>query len=239
MKFFKFLIIIFFIFKTESVIQAEQNNIVIKIDDKIITTLDIKNKIITSLLLSKKIINQENINSLKRRSIEDLIQLNIKKIELEKFNFKKDNKKINSYLNSISENNIQSLKKFLENNIDFDIFVDEIDVELKWRNFIFQNFENKIQINLEEVDREIKNLKQNNKNITEYNLSEIEILSDKNKSKNETIINNIIQEIKDTSFENAVIKFSISSTASNKGSLGWVNTNSLSNEILKILEKWK
>ena len=92
MKFFKFLIIIFFIFKTESVIQAEQNNIVIKIDDKIITTLDI-NKIITSLLLSKKIINQENINSLKRRSIEDLIQLNIKKIELEKFNFKKDNKK--------------------------------------------------------------------------------------------------------------------------------------------------
>ena len=52
---------------------------------------------------------------------------------------------------------------------------------------------------------EIKNLKQNNKNITEYNLSEIEILSDKNKSKNETIINNIIQEIKDTSFENAVI----------------------------------
>ena len=62
-------------------------------------------------------------------------------------------------------------------------------------------------------------MKQNNKNITEYNLSEIEILSDKNKSKNETIINNIIQEIKDTSFENAVIKFSISSTASNKGSL--------------------
>ena len=89
-------------------------------------------------MLSKKIINQENINSLKRRSIEDLIQLNIKKIELEKFNFKKDNKKINSYLNSISENNIQSLKKFLENNIDFDIFVDEIDVELKWRSIFLE-----------------------------------------------------------------------------------------------------
>ena len=69
----------------------------IKIDNKIITSQDIKNKIITNLLLSKKEINQSNIDNLKRKTIEDLIIISIKKIELEKFNFKRDDLQINTY----------------------------------------------------------------------------------------------------------------------------------------------
>ena len=39
------------------------NTIVVKIDDQIITSFEIKNKILTNLILSNQEINQENINN--------------------------------------------------------------------------------------------------------------------------------------------------------------------------------
>ena len=45
----------------------------------------------------------------------------------------------------------------------------------------------------------------------------------------------IQSEIKNYSFEDAVIKFSIASTSKNKGQLGWVNSNSLSKKMFGFL----
>ena len=67
MKLIKIFIFIFFFLNTVFAIHAKENNIVIKIDNEIITTQDIKNKILTTLILSKKEINQDNIDNLKRR----------------------------------------------------------------------------------------------------------------------------------------------------------------------------
>ena len=239
MKLIKIFIFIFFFLNTVFAIHAKENNIVIKIDNEIITTQDIKNKILTTLILSKKEINQDNIDNLKRRSIEDLIQLTIKKIELEKFNFKKDHQQINSYLESISGNNIQLLKDlFKNNNLDFELFLNEVDTEFKWRKFIFRTFDKKIQISSEEIDQEIKVITQKQEDIIEYNLSEIEILIN-SKTLDDNIVDQVQNEIKDNGFENAVIKFSIAETSSNKGSLGWVNSRVLSKEFLRILDKMK
>ena len=239
MKLLKIFICIFFFFNTELVVHAKKNNIVIKIDNEIITSQDIKNKILTTLILSKKEINQDNINNLKRRSIEDLIQFTIKKIEVEKFNFKKDDQQINSYLQSISGNNIPLLKDlFKSNNLDFKLFLNEIDTEFKWRKLIFRTFDKKIQISPEEINQETKVMAQKQEDIIEYNLSEIEILTN-SKSLDANIVGQIQDEIKDNGFENAVIKFSISETSSNKGSLGWVNSSVLSKEFLGILDKMK
>ena len=44
----------YFFLNTVFAIHAKENNIVIKIDNEIITTQDIKNKILTTLILSKK-----------------------------------------------------------------------------------------------------------------------------------------------------------------------------------------
>ena len=82
----------------------------LKIDNEIVTDYELKNKIITALVLSNKEINQKNIDNLKKKSLEDLINLNRKKIELKKYNFKRDINRINSYLNSISNNNIEEFK---------------------------------------------------------------------------------------------------------------------------------
>ena len=237
MNLIKKFIFIFFFLNTVFAIHAKENNIVIKIDNEIITTQDIKNKILTTLILSKKEINQDNINSLKRRSIENLIQLTLKKIELKKFNFKKDHQQINSYLESISGNNIQLLKDlFKSNNLDYELFLNEIDTEFKWRKFIFRTFDKKIQISSEEIDQQIKVITQKQEDIIKYNLSEIEIFTN-NKNLDANIVSQVQNEIKDNGFENAVIKFSIAETSSNKGSLGWVNSSVLSKEFLRILDK--
>ena len=231
--FFVILLTIFF----DSFVLAKNTKILVKIENEIITNFDVQNKIISSLILAKKEINQANINNFKKASLENLIQNRLKKIELKKYNIKKDDKQINSYLNSISSNNIENLKNIFESyDLDFKEFTDEIDVEFRWRKFIYQIYKKKINIKPEDVAQEISdNLKKKN-NIIEYNLSEIEILSNINSSNLETIA--LIQdEIKVAGFKSAVSKFSISSTSSKNGELGWINSNSLSKEFVKILNK--
>ena len=48
-----------------------------------------------------------------------------------------------------------------------------------------------------------------------------------------------IRKIEKNGFEDVALKFSISSSASNKGNLGWINSKSLSNEIYKIIVNMK
>jgi parvulin-like peptidyl-prolyl isomerase len=231
--FFIILLTLFF----DSFVLAKNTKILVKIESEIITNFDVQNKIISSLILAKKEINQANIDNFKKASLENLIQNRLKKIELKKYNIKKDDKQINSYLNSISSNNIENLKNaFKSYDLDFKEFADEIDVEFRWRKFIYQIYKKKINIKPEDVAQEISdNLKKKN-NIIEYNLSEIEILSNINSSNLKTIA--LIQdEIKGAGFESAVTKFSISSTSSKNGELGWINSNSLSKEFVKILNK--
>ena len=213
----------------------ETNSIVVKIDNELITKFDIKNKIITTLVLADKEINQENIDNLKRKSLEDLIRNRLKKIELKKYNLKRNNNRINAYLNTISSNNIYQLKLlFDENNLDFQSFEDEVDTEIKWRNLIYKKYAKKIEINPEDINQEIKKITREQTNITRFDLSEIEIFAN-NDGKDIDRINQILEEIKISGFEDAVIKFSISSTANNKGRLGWINSNSLAKDLLEKL----
>ena len=229
-----FFFIIFFANLNFTLNAKEITKIVVKIENEIITNYDIKSEILATLILTKKEINQKNIDNLKQNALENLIQNRLKKIELKKYNFTRNDSKINQYLNSISSNNIQNIKSlFQENGVDYKSFVDNIDIEIKWKNLIFNNFSKKIEINLNDIDREVKKILLNNENLISYNLSEIEI------KKSEEKIIQVFNELKNTNFEDAVIKLSISSTSKNKGELGWVNSNLLSQEISETLEAMK
>ena len=236
----KIFVFLFFFIIFENVANARnKTNIIVKIEDELITTYDFKSKIVSTLILTKKEINQQNINDLKKPALESLIQNRLKKIELKKYDIKRDNSQINSYLNSISSNNIENLKTLFTNSgVDFKAFINEIDTEFKWNRLIYKIYSSKIEINSDDIDREIKEKISNQSSLVKYKLSEIEILSI-NKNLDNEKISQVLNEINNVSFEEAVIKFSISSTASNKGSLGWVNSNSLSNDFVDILEKIK
>ena len=215
------------------------NKILIKVEDKIVTNYELKNKILTTLFLAGEEINQENINRLKRAAADSLITNKLKLIELDKTNISINKTKLNSYLNSISSNNIIQLQKdFEKNNLDFELFKLEAEIQLKWQEFIFKQYSKKINMNESVINNEIENYLKDKKIVKEYNISEIEInFNLSNEDKN--IIQLIKEEISKSGFENAALKYSISSSSKNKGSLGWIKENSLSREIQQILSKMK
>lgn len=235
-KIFFFNTFLFFIFLNKSYANLE-NSIIVKIDNQIITNFEIKNKILTTLVLSNREINQENINNLKSQALEALIQLKLKTNELSKYDIEISNIQLEQYLYSSFSTDINSLKKKLNNNgLDFDLFIEELKVGLKWQQFIFSKYSNKINIDSSQVENELQNLIKIEENLKEYNLSEIEFVVDENENlKNK--IEYINQQINTIGFNQTAFNLSISSSASSNGDIGWVNAKSLSKEILEILNK--
>ena len=212
-----------------------KNKIIVKVGNEIVTNFELKNKILTNIFLSKKKLNQENIDILKKVLLDQLINLKLKKIELNKFKIEKDENRINNYLNSISKNNIEELKiKFKENNLSFDLFVDEIDTEFRWQKLIYSIYSKKIVIKDENINKEIEEIFLNNKTIKEFELSEIVIDINLNEPADKKI-EKILNEIKSIGFEEAALNYSSSSTSLKKGYLGWINEKSLSGEIYESI----
>jgi peptidyl-prolyl cis-trans isomerase SurA len=231
------IIIIILITTLPEVTKAKiKNEIVVRVENKIITDYEIKNKILSSIIVANKEINQENINRIKSQSLETLIQLKLKKLEIDKFNLKKrETDKVNTYLNSISSNNIIGLQdKFKNNNLDFQLFVEEIETELMWQELIYKIYSKKIKIDEKNIDNELKKLIKNESDIVEFNISEIEIFLDDANSYEEKVLY-IEDLIIKNGFDDVALKFSVSSSASNNGNLGWINSKSLSNEVYKIV----
>ena len=216
---------------------AITNKILLKVENEIITNYEVKNKILTSLVLAGNEISQENINKLKKQALESLIENKLKIIELEKFKIKKDSNQINLYLNSISGNDILALEnKFKINNLDYNLFLEEIEIQTKWQNFIYLFYKGKIEINENSINNDIEKIVKDKKNFQEYKISEIEINIEEN-SNIDQIVLDLKNKIKDEGFETAALNYSISSSSNNKGSLGWISSKSLSQEIFEILKK--
>ena len=237
--FFIYLFFLFFFLGTSSNSQI-QNTILVKIDKKIITTFDIKNTILASLLISKTEINQENINLLKKKALERLINLRLKEIELEKFDsIKVSQQSLNSRINQLSQNNIQELKNNFKNyELDYELWSKEIEIDLRWKRYIFAKYSNRIEIDKNMVEKEIHKISKTKLKINEVNLSEIVVLQD-DKLPNEKIISNILEEIKKNGFENSALKLSVSESSSEKGNLGWFNLEILSNNIKNAVKNLK
>ncbi len=220
-------------------LNALKNEIIVKIDNNIITAYEIKNKIKTSLILSNQDLNQVNIDKNKKRALAYLIDLKLKKNELKKYKFDLDSINVNNQLLSLSSNNIIEFeKKFQELGINFELFVKEIKIETAWKQLMFNIYKEKVKISQKDVDKEIFNYIQNNSNVTELNISEIEIAfeNDSNFKDDVKFINN---EIKKNGFEKTAQKFSISSTSKNFGNIGWVNSESLNSKVSKVLKSLK
>lgn len=232
------IVFLLYILIPQSFLIAKINNkIVIKVENQIITSYEIKNKILTALILADSEINQENINKLKKQAADSLIQLKLKKIELKKYGVKKNDEHVKDYLNSISSNNIESLKnKLLNNNLDYKLFLDEVETQTMWQQFIYKFYSKKIMVDENVIEQELTEYISNNSKIKEYLISEIEILIDEDDKDNKKI-SDIEQQIKNQGFEKTALKFSISSSATNRGNLGWIEEKSLSDKIRSTVKK--
>ena len=213
------------------------SKIIVKVENEIITNYELKNKILTTLVLSNQEINQKNIDNLKKTVLDQLIYLKLKKIELLKYKVPKDEKRINAYLSSVSRNNIQNYKeKFRNNGLNFELYLDDLDTEFRWQKLIYSIYQKKINISDDAVNKEIDKIVKSQSTVTEFELSEIEVDFNSNQSY-EDKVDEISQKINRIGFENVALNFSISTTASKKGYLGWLNEKSLSKEIYDALVK--
>jgi len=232
-RFLIFLVFIFFIFNTNS--NSLENKILIKIENQIITSLDVNNeyKYLVALNPSLKNSSKEDIIKLSKRSI---LQEKIKKIEIDKnFNNPKITQKFLEQIlqNIYSKIGLDSLNDFKEylikNNIDFENVKNKLEVETLWNELIFIKFSSKVKINENNLREKINN---NSKFLKSYLLSEIsfEVSNLKNLEDKFIEISNVI---KNKGFDFAALKYSVSPTSSLGGKLDWINENSL-NKIIKL-----
>ena len=230
------IIFFFLIFFLNGILNAKiENKIIVKVGNEVITSFEIKNKILRTLILNNSNINQENIDKLKEQGLDNLINIKLKENELKKTNVEIDTNRINEYLSKISSNDIAKLKNlFIQNNVSFELFIDELKTEFRWQKFIYQKYSKKIEVNENSLNDEIETLLKDQLEVKEVNLSEIQLLNNQNIN-NKKFIQNIFDEIKQNGFENTALKFSVSSSSSEKGSLGWINIKTLSKSIYDLV----
>lgn len=230
-----FYIILFFNFNFAYGIETK---IIAMVNNEPITTYELKNKIITKLVLSNQNINQEIIDKSKKAAMNSLIIIKLKKNEIKKYKTEPSQANIDSYLNKVASNDIELFKeKFINNSIDYQIFLNEIKIELAWQKLIYSKYSDKVKIEDNLIEDELDQLLRKENNQNEYKLSEIEIEITKENKLNK--INQVLKEIDTFGFAETARKLSVSPTAIDNGNLGWVNEKSLSKQMNKVLIKMK
>jgi len=234
------LLTFFFINISNDSFAFSTNKIIVTVENQIVSSYELKNKIKTVLFLNNQNINQENIDAFKKQALKQLIDFKLKKNEVQKFNIQiNNNEQVNNFFKNLSskyQTDTQGIKKiFKDNKLDFDLYFNEIKTEFDWQKLVFQKFGNKINLNEKEINEELSNFIKIQKNFFEYKLAEIEIPL-KNNSDDQKTIASINKQINEIGFEKTALKYSISTSAMDGGNLGWINSKSLSEEILKILK---
>ena len=210
-----------------------ENKIVVKVDNDIITTLDIKKESVYLETLNSNIskLSPEQIyevskNSLIREKIKKraiIKNLNSLKIEDEILD-----SIIKNMYNELNLNSKDELINFLNSKkLSFQNVEEKITNEILWNRLIYLKYKNKIKINKKEIEKQIKRQKTN---LKQYLLQEI--LFEVGKDEDLETKNSIIKKnIKENGFEKTALLFSISDTSKNGGIIGWVNENSLNKKI--------
>ena len=236
-KIFLYVLIVFLLFAKQ--VSSLENKIILKINDKIITTFDVKQEQKYLIVLNPKL-NKIDQNKLNVLATDSIIKEKIKEIELIKY-YKIDSVLDNVNLKNIIKNLYQTVgfqeerefKGYLEaQNLKFSSVKKKLAIEMLWNNLIFKKFNNRVIIDEAEIknnlDKEIKNLSFTR----DLFLSEILIRNSKD-LKLDIVYSEILKSIKDVGFASTANIFSISNTAKIGGKVGWVKETSLSKEILK------
>ncbi|MFZ9204056.1 MAG: hypothetical protein ACO212_03960 [Candidatus Fonsibacter ubiquis] len=160
--FFLLILLLFNIYQLEA--KQLTNNVLVSIDNSIITELDV-NKEINFL----KFINKDQATNtselLKKEIINTLIDRKIKDIETNYYKIDVSEKEIeNSLYNYLERIKISSetLNSFYnKNEIEKDYLKNVIKIDLKWAKLIRQMYESRLNVNLTEVNRQLEQEQKN------------------------------------------------------------------------------
>ena len=235
------IIILFFIFHPA---YAKKISIVYTVDNNPITSVQINNEIIYLKLINKDINNMED-EALVVYASKSILREKIKEVEISKYfklglNDELVNQNMENLIKSVGLGNLKEFENLLENlNLNIEFVKKKIEIELLWNQLIYEKYKNKLSINNDKIREDLKSEISNKSNkIIEYKLSEI-LFSPKSKDKMKEELEKVEKSISDVGFENTASVYSISNTASNGGSIGWVKETQLSKTILEKIQNLK
>ena len=233
-----FIILVFF-FLSENLSSLE-NKIIFKIDNEIITNIDIENEknYLIALNPNLKKLKYDEIIEVTKKSV---VREKIKRIEISN-RFKNANipqplleQLLENIYTNIGLNNLEDFKKYLlVNNVNYFTVLKKIETEALWNELIYSIYSKNVKIDEEKLKEDI--LKSNAKKTKSYLMSEIFFEVSKSE-KIQTKYQKIINSIKNNGFENTALKYSISATSNMGGKLDWINENSLNIKIRDVLAK--
>ena len=225
------------------ILNALENKILFKIDNEIITTLDIYEEIKFLKAFNPEVnsLDESELFEISKNSIQKNI---IKKIELNKVveELKIDDKfLLRLIVSKYSKIGIDSLEKFeaflKEKNLDTKSIKEKFYIELIWNDYIYQKFYKKVIVDREKIKKELlSNSEQQNQK--ELLLSEINF-SVTSKIDFEDKYKRILSDLEKIGFQKTAIMYSNSETASNGGLIGWVKEDNLNLTIKKIISNLK
>ncbi len=229
------LIILTNFFYLQKTLLANVVEIKFKIQDEIITNIDIENEKKYLFFLNNKLqdLDKSKINKI---AIDSLINEIIKKKEVEKiFDIEKNNKLLEVVENNlIKKKNLRNKEEFKQIlnyiELDYNNIKQKLLIEALWNQTIYKKYVENVVINKEELKSNIiEQFNNKNKKFT-YNLSEIFFSQSAEKSIEEKI-SEINESIDSIGFENTANIYSISNTAKKGGLIGWVNEFQISKKI--------
>ena len=156
-KIFIFIGLILFFYNSPS--KSVTNNVIATIDNSIITELDLKKEIEYIKFINKSEIDN-NSEKVRRNVIETLIDRKIKKIEIDNAKIEITEKEIENYTYNYLINykiNDEILNSFFNTQqIEKSYLKNLIIVEMGWTKLIRQIYESRININITEINEEVK-----------------------------------------------------------------------------------
>jgi hypothetical protein len=159
-----FFLLFIIIFNNNTLAKQLTNNVIVSIDNSIITELDV-NKEINFLKFinnnqaanTSEVLKKEIINTLIDRKIKDIetnfykIDVSEKEIENSLYNFLERIKITNTTLNYF----------YSKNEIEKDYLKNVIKIDLKWSKLIRQMYEGRLNINLTEINQQLEQEQKN------------------------------------------------------------------------------
>ena len=230
---FFFLSVIFLI-----IAKSDEIFIVVKIDNEIITNLDIETEKKYLLLLNNNL-NKLSNEEFFRLAKNSLIREKIKKKEINKL-FNKNNEKIEeeiikNFYNRMGFDEKNQFIKFLDTKkINIENLKNKLTNEALWNQIIFKKFNNKIKVDKKSLEKNIVDYYNSQDKKYEYNLSEIVIDVEKDIKLKEK---EILKYVDQFGFKIAANKFSKADTSKYGGEIGWIKSARLSNIIKNKISK--
>ena len=235
-----FVVFIFLLLKSQSS-NGLENKILFKIDNEIITSVDIYEEIkfLKTFNPETSSLSDKELFEISKNSI---IKDKIKKIEIKNYveELEIDEKflirLIKGRYSEIGINSIKEFENYLkDNDLDIRVIKEKFAIELAWNDLIYQKFRTKIVIDKDKIKKEVSQNPQKNTQI-ELLLSEI-IFNVMSKVEFKDKYEKIVSDIEKIGFKKAALIHSNSETASTGGLIGWVKEENLNNDIKNIISK--